>query len=330
MSNILVQTRPNWLARGGLLVAGAATGAAVAVAGVQAQRRIAAVETLTAEEAAPEGKFAVVDGYRVRYVEAGSPDAPAVLLLHGFLSSAESWRATFDSLADRYHLIAPDLFGFGYSQRTDEPVYTLRHQAEFVAALLDHLGVERAIVIGNSMGGAVALQLAISYPNRVERLVLVDAAAGYTRMGRSPSPLLGKVLQHTPLGKIMLAGTLYDDARLPQMLHIVYAHPDRMIPEVLPNYARPRRVRGNADSLLALLASSPDDNLPKDLGQIQVPALLIWGREDHVIPPPYAERLQGALPDNRLEWIEDCGHAPQEERPAEFNRLVREFLQTTG
>lgn len=311
------------VARGALLAAGAAFG----YAAVQADRRIAAVEQLTADDAAPDGTFATVGGFRVHYVEEGPPDGQAVVLLHGLAASSATWNPVIAALHDTYHVIAPDLLGFGYSQRSSEPIYTLRRRAQNLAALLDHLGVERATVVGHSLGGAVALQFACSYPVRVARLVLVDAVAGYDGKGRTPSPVAGEVLRRTPLGKIVLAQTFYDDARVRKILGSAYYNPAQVTPEVLENYRGPRRVRGSAESFLALTATRPDDDLPGCVPQIAAPALIVWGRQDRLVKPADAERLHADLPDSRLAWIEECGHVPQEEHPAEFIRVLRDFLE---
>jgi len=315
-----------WMARGALLAVGAAFG----YAAVQANRRIAAVEQLTAEAAAPDGKFATVGGFRVHYVEDGPPDGPPVVLLHGLAASSGTWHPVIAALRDTYHVIAPDLLGFGYSHRSSAPIYTLRRRAQNLAALLDHLGVERATVVGHSLGGAVALQFACSYPARVARLVLVDAVAGYDGKGRTPSPVAGEVLRRTPLGKIVLAQTFYDDARARKILGSAYHDPAGLTSEVLQIYRGPRRVRGTAESFLALTATRADDDLPDCVPRIAASTLIVWGRQDRWIKPADAERLHAELPDSRLTWIEECGHVPQEEHPARFIGVLRDFLEEAG
>ncbi|MDQ2809774.1 MAG: alpha/beta fold hydrolase [Chloroflexota bacterium] len=303
-----------------------AGGAALSMAGVQANRRIAAIEDSTPDAAAPDGQFVTVDGFRLHYVEAGPKDAPVLLLLHGFGSSTVSWQATMAALAGEYRLIALDLLGFGYSARSTARVHTLRRRATHVFGLLDALGIGQATLIGNSLGGAVALQCAWDAPERVPRLVLADAVAGYDGRGGSPSPLLGEVLSRTPLGNLLLANTFYDDARFAKGLRAVYHDPSRLQPETLAGYLAARRVRGNAATLLAITATPPDSDLPNAIAAIQTPTLILWGRQDRLMPAHYAEQLHRDLPHNRLEWIEDCGHLPQEECPAEFVAHLRAFL----
>jgi pimeloyl-ACP methyl ester carboxylesterase len=311
------------VARGTLLAAGAAFG----YAAVQANRRIMAMEQLTAEAAAPGGTFAMLGGARVHYVEDGPADGPAVVLLHGLAASSATWNPVVAALRGTYHVIAPDLLGFGYSQRSSVPIYTLRHRAQNLAALLDYLGIARATVVGHSLGGAVALQFACNYPARVARLVLVDAVAGYDGKGRAPSPVAGEVLRRTPLGKIVLAQTFYDDARALRILRSAYYDPARLTPEVLETYYGPRRVRGTAESFLALTATRPDDDLPGCVPGIAAPTLIVWGREDRWVKPGDAGRLHAELPGSRLAWIEECGHVPQEEHPARFIQVLRDFLE---
>ncbi|HUS14972.1 MAG TPA: alpha/beta fold hydrolase [Chloroflexia bacterium] len=314
------------VARWGLL-GGASVAGGLAV---RASRRVAAMETLTPEAAAPGGTFATVDGLRVRYLEAGPPDAPALVLIHGFGGMAETWGAVMGRLAGEYRLIAPDLPGFGYSERSSAPIFTLRRRAEGIVALLDHLGIGRATLVGNSMGGAVALQTAYSFPERVDRLVLADAVAGYDGKGTSPSPLLGEVLRRTPLGKILLTTLFYDDARAAKLVGAMYYDRGRFTPQMQAHYLRPRRVRGSLDSLLALTATRADDNLPTGIAAIATPTLILWGQDDRLVGPAYAERLHADLRDSRVVLIPDCGHLPQEERPDAFVAALRGFLTGTA
>ncbi len=303
-----------------------AGGAALSLAVGQAGRRIAAIEDSTAEAAAPDGHFVSVGGFRLHYVEAGPVAAPVLVLIHGFGSNTISWRATMAALAGEYRLIALDLLGFGYSARSTARVHTLRRRAAHVWGLLDQLGIRQATLVGNSLGGAVALQCAWDAPERVARLVLVDAVAGYDGRGGSPAPLLGELLRRTPLGTLLLANTFYDDARFAQGLRAVYHDPSRLTPETLAGYLAPRRVRGSAATLLAITATPPDSDLPNAIPAIQTPTLIVWGRQDRLMPAHYAEQLARDLPHSRPAWIEDCGHLPQEERPAEFVAHLRAFL----
>jgi pimeloyl-ACP methyl ester carboxylesterase len=291
-----------------------------------AKRRIAAVETLDAEEAAPGGAFATVGGFRIHYVTAGSPEKPAVVLLHGFGSSLLTWDAILGELADRYYLILPDLPGFGYSQRTTQPVHTMRQRAASVIGLLDHLGVRRAHFVGNSLGGAVALQIAFSQPERVDRLVLVDAVAGYRGMEGKAPWLLGRLLRHTPLGKIVLAATFYNPPFVQRILASAYHDPARLTPERIAEYTAPLRVRGSAATMLAVAATRRDDDLPPGLWAIRVPTLIVWGQQDRWIKPRWAERLHADIPGSRLMYLDDCGHVPHEECPEEFSWLLAGFL----
>jgi pimeloyl-ACP methyl ester carboxylesterase len=323
-----------WGARGVAAgVAGTAAlgaGAALAWAGARAARRIAAVETLSPREGAPEGRFVAIDGALTHYVEAGSPGAPVALFLHGLGASTATWAGPLAALAGDYHVIALDLLGFGYSDRVLTPTLTLRRRAAQVVGLLDHLGVVRATLVGHSLGGAVALQVACGHPARVERLVLVDAVAGFDSKGRSPSPRLGAVLRRTPLGPLLVGSLLYDDARAVKLIGAAYADPARFTPERQAAYLAPRRVRGSAAGLLALTATRADDDLDTCLAGIAAPTLILWGRQDRFVKPAYGAQLHARLPHSRLELIEDCGHVPQEEQPEAFLALLRGFLAGDG
>jgi pimeloyl-ACP methyl ester carboxylesterase len=304
-----------------------AGGAALALGGVAARRRIAAIEDSTPEAVAPAGgQFVTIGGFRLYYREAGPKDAPVLVLLHGFGANTTSWDAVIPRLRDDYRLIVPDLIGFGYSARSTARVFTMRRWAAHVAGLLDHLGVATATLVGNSMGGGVALQFAWDYPERAERLVLVDAVAGYDGRGGSPAPLLGEVLRRTPLGPMLLAWGFEDEARFRKALEFMYHDPSRLQPETLAGYLAPRRVRGSVDGILAMAATPPDTDLPNAVPSIWTPTLILWGRDDRLVPPRFAEMLARDLPNHRLVWIDECGHLPQEEQPEAFVAALRAFL----
>ncbi len=266
-------------------------------------------------------RFETLDGVRVRYVRAGS--GPAVLLLHGFASSIVTWRDVMPALAQGHDVVAVDLPGFGGSDQPGD--LSARLYPRLVPALLDRLGIAKASLVGNSMGGAAAVLTAAEHADHVERLVLLDSA-GFNmapgdrpfmvRLAGSPaSALLGRLPLHRLLVRQALRQVFFDDS------HVT--------PELVEEYAAPMMREGALGATRSLL-STPGFDTPEEFqahaAAIKAPTLVVWGREDAWIPVSHADRLVAAIPGARKLILESCGHMPQEERPAEVARLLKEFL----
>lgn len=309
----------------GLGVAGLATALGLAVA--VANRRLDASETLDPEAAAPDGQFITVDGVRLHYLDGGAltGDRPPVLLLHGFGASTTSWQHTMPALASHERVLALDLPGHGYSERVTTSTYTMRRTADLVAGFLTALDIGRVVVVGNSMGGAVALQLAISHPRRVARLVVVDAAIGSADTRRPPAGLM-RLLTAGPLGRALVYYTFGNPAFARRGLALSYADPTRLTDRAFNRYLAPLRVRGTARALVAMTTSPPDSDLPHRLATITAPTLILWGANDRLIPLATGERLRDLIPGSRLTILPGCGHLPQEECPALFHAALSPFL----
>lgn len=292
-------------------------GAAGLVAGAQylTRRR----ETLTIAEGARDGQFLAVDGALVHYLAAG--DGEPVILIHGFGASSFSWRHNLAALARHRRVYALDLPGFGYSSRSSDRQYSLRQMAHTLRRFLGHLGVARASLVGNSIGGAVALQLAHDFPESVDKLVLVGAFTA--RLG--PLPFVNLPLGRS-LALLLLHYAAGSEHRLATLIRGLYGDPDQVTPETVAGYFRPFCVKGSAAAIWAMLASPWDGDLPEQSGAIAVPTLLVWGDRDPIAPLAEGRRLERALPRARLVVFPGAGHAPAEEQPAEFNHLVNDFL----
>ena len=316
--------KPRRAPLGLLAAAGLIAGAAATIR--MANRRLDALETLDPQTAAPDGRFVTVDGVTLHYLDSGTVPSgePPVLLIHGFLSSTSSWRHTVPALAAHTRVLALDLPPFGFSARVTEPVYSMRWWADLVAGFLTALEIPCAVIIGNSMGGAVAVQTAISHPARVAGLVVVDGAVEGT--DRRPPPWLARGLLGGPVGRAFLYFTLENPRFERRMADLAWADPSRFTETERAAYRAPARVRDTARALLALTASARDDDLATGVSGITAPTLIVWGAQDRMIPAAVGERLQAGIPGSRLEVLPDCGHAPQEECPVEFQALLSAFL----
>jgi pimeloyl-ACP methyl ester carboxylesterase len=259
----------------------------------------------------PERKehYVRVQEWRLRFLEAGT--GPAVVLVHGLGGSAESWLTTLDALADRLHLYAVDLVGFGHS---DKPNLAYRVE-DFVACVRDFaeaLGVPSFALVGFSMGGQIAATFAASYPSRVRQLVLVASAGISTEY----TPALRQYTHYAA----SWAGTR-------KRLEALVVNP-QVITEELVNYAHTVAQLPGAERAFrkALSASGRAPRLTSLLGRITCPTLILWGQDDPVIPVQYAHVFRTGIANSRIHIFERCGHVPYREQPAEFLAALRAFL----
>jgi len=268
-----------------------------------------------------EGNYVRVQDVRVNYTERGRGDR-TVILVHGFGSSIYSWKDVLEGLEDEFHLYAMDVKGFGYTQKPDGADYSLLSLIDFVAEFMDAVGVQKASLVGNSMGGLLSLATAIDYPERVERLVLIDAA-GYPmklpfiiRAGTLPGvSQVGQLFYGEWTVRWGLEQVFHDDALVtPERVRAYY------LPSVTPNgIDAPRRLLRNFDPVLLEYAA-------RRFKRVRCPTLILWGAQDPWIPVENAHRFGADIPDARVVVLDRCGHAPQEERPAEVVPLLRAFL----
>jgi pimeloyl-ACP methyl ester carboxylesterase len=264
-------------------------------------------------------RFETVEGVRLRYVRGGS--GPAVLLLHGFASSIFTWRDVMPALARQHDVVAVDFPGFGGSEI--RPDLAPSDYPRLVVGLMDRLSIPRASLVGNSMGGGVAVVIAARHPDRVDRLALIDSA-GYN-FSDGDRPWILRAAGSKPVARIIEALPVRR-ALVTLGLRQVF-HDDRLVTaERIEEYVAPLLRPGAVAAAQSLLARRDDMGVPALAGGIRAPTLVIWGQEDEWIPVQHADRFLAAIPGSRKVVIEGCGHLPQEERPAEVARLLEELL----
>ena len=276
---------------------------------------------------ADRSRFAEIEGVRVHYQKAGEPELPPVVLLHGFCASNLVWSNVLLPLAESgLRVIAPDLVGFGFSAKPRAGEYTIDSQARVIIGLLDHLGIERATLVGSSYGGAVAATCALDFAERVERLVLVGAVTDdeakrqfFLRLGAAP--VLGDFV--TPL----LLGSRHLVRR---RMRKIYGEGAQVFNEqrVIAHHL-PLRAANTQHAVLRTLRRWKAERIAQAAHLIKQPTLLIWGENDRDIPLRHAEYLHKVMPNSRLIVFRRCGHLPQEEYPQEFTELVADFCGTT-
>ncbi len=257
----------------------------------------------------------------------GEPAAGTIVWIHGLTGSWQNWLENLPFFARTHRCIAMDLPGFGASEMPAEKI-TISGYAAAVDELLRVLGVTRATVVGNSMGGFIGAELAIRFGTRVERLVLVSAA-GLTVEHQRNEPALALLRRGSgllALGTGWLASKSDELARRPRsrraMLSIVAAHPDRLPAPLVSEQLRGAGKPGFIDALDALT----DYPIRDRLGEITAPTLVVWGTRDMLVPVRDAWAFGELIDDARVVVYENTGHVAMLERPVAFNALVAEFL----
>lgn len=261
----------------------------------------------------PTEKNVTVFGAKIRYLEAGDAAKPTVILLHGLGAQAESWALTIPALTANYHVIAPDQIGFG---KSDKPFlkYRVATYADFLDKFMSELKIEKAHLVGNSMGGWVATLFAIKYPNKVNKLVLADSA--------------GIVPANADVNQIyQLNNSTRDEIRA--NLKLIFASPILQNNEALVDQFFTQRVIANDGNTINAIIESiirKEDFLNDELGKVTKPTLIIWGKQDGLLPVSDAAIFNTGIKGSQLLIFDNCGHVPQFEKATDFNKAVLEFL----
>jgi pimeloyl-ACP methyl ester carboxylesterase len=273
---------------------------------------------------AERSRFALIDGVRVHYQEAGALTSPPLLLIHGFTASNFVWNDCLLPIAAAgFRVIAPDLVGFGFSDKPKQGEYTIEAQARMVVALMNHLKIERATLIGSSYGGAVAATCALDYADRVERLVLVDAVINDYAKRRpllrlAALPLMGDLISPLMLGSRKLIHSQMRKGYAPENMHLFDE-------ERMTAHHRPLLAAKTQRATLRTLRRWSAGRIEREAHRIEQPALLIWGEDDPEIPVEHGHRLFEKMKDARLVVFRHCGHMPMEEYPSEFTKVLTDF-----
>lgn len=273
----------------------------------------------------PLVRNAMVAGQELTYVDLGEGDGPPILFVHGLGGNWQNWLECLPRAAQERRAIAVDLPGFGVSPPPDAEV-TISAYARVLDALLEELGVEEAVVVGNSMGGFIAAELAIAHPQRVERLVLVSAA-GISSTSRSRRPTMTMFRVAGVVSSKALARSRDVVAR-PRLRHAILSsvirHPSRLRADILLEIMPGSNAPAFMDSLDALLDYDFTDRLP----EIRRPTLMVWGREDMIVPVADADEFERLIPDSRKVIFDETGHVAMLERPRAFNDCLMEFVSS--
>lgn len=264
-------------------------------------------EKLEAKYMTADDRFVVVAGARVRVREEGSADAPAIILLHGFSYSLESWDAWAARFKDDYRVIRYDLLGHGLTGPDPQERYAPLERAEFLGEVMDALGLQSAIVAGNSLGGLAAWRFASEYPGRVDALVLISPAA-YSINGVTEKPVAIPAAMKAYLMTAPEAGVRVS-------AELVYADDTKITPQRLEILRDMMRRKGNGKAMIASIEEFTLPDPAEALSRVTAPSLILWGEEDLMIPVTHGRQMVEAMPNALLITYPDVGHAAQEEAP---------------
>ncbi len=268
-------------------------------------------EVLDWRDVPRRGRLIDVDGENIHCVDEGR--GPPVVLIHGFGGHTYSYRYLIPELAPDHRVVALDLLGFGYSERVPDADYSHQAQAGRVLGLMDALGIQRASLVGHSMGGEVAMRVAAAHPERVDRLALVASVSGDRVRALPVTPLLKPFL---PLSSVLFGK---------QMLRVAFYDKSKATDEVWRAYHEPAMIRGSMHGLYKIMKHTRRDP-PIQFASITAPVLLMSAEHERIIPGWMSRRLRERFPTAETAVIGGAGHLLLEERPAECNAVLRRFL----
>ncbi len=308
------------------LAVGGALGAAVAVKMLMRSKSVDWDDVAQLIPHAEHSDFVSVDGARIHFQEFGDVTKPTILLIHGYTASLYVWKTAAPILAGAgFHVIAIDLLGFGYSEKPSWFDYAITSQARVIARFMNRIGVGRATVLGSSYGGAVAATLALDYPERVEKLVLVDTVCNdnlkhHPILKLAAIPGIGEAL--TPF---LVDSRAFQRYRMRGTL--APANHDLITDDRVESILRPLSAADAHRSLLATSRAWSAGRIEQDAHLINQPTLIVWGEDDKVIPVTDGHKLHDSILNSRFVILKNCGHVPQEEKSVAFAQLVTEFCR---
>ena len=277
----------------------------------------------------PDSHFADINGVRVHYKIAGQGE-PALVLLHGFASSLSSWREVMQPLSKYGTVVAFDRPAFGLTSRPmpgewiGQNPYSLDAQVDLTIGLMDHLGIKRGILVGNSAGGSIAARTALLHPDRMQALVLVSPAIYDTGGAPGWMRFLLQLPQMQLLGPLLARQFASSGEAFGRS---AWHDPSKLTPEIWAGYKKALRADNWDRGLWEFIRAGRASGLAPDLPKLTLPILVITGDDDRIVPTAQSIRLAGELPQAQLVVAPGCGHVTHEECPQDFMNAVGAFLQ---
>lgn len=273
--------------------------------------------------------FIDLNGYRICTRTSGSGE-PVFTLLHGFGASLFSWHKVMDTLSRSGTVIAYDRLGFGYSSKpiqinkSNRNPYDDQEQVDLLFALLDHFAIQKTILVGHSAGGLLALMAAIQKPEGIKGLVLEDPAVMRHPMIPACFMPFFRFQATKSVLNIFIRGVI---KKREVILERAWFDPQRIDQETRHGYFAPFQTEGMLDALFWMGASSRMSLSDREISAIHVPAIVIHGEEDRIIPARVGEHIAGLISGAHFAGVPACGHIPHEEKPDEFLKILSWFIQ---
>ena len=262
-------------------------------------------------------------GGQIHYRDEGNRDAPALVLIHGSNSHLQTWEAMIAELAGDHRLISVDLYGHGMTGPNPGGKYDAQTNIDLVTKVLDKVGVNKAVWVGNSMGGWLAWRAGLAVPERVSGLVLIDASGAQT--GEKSKPYLGARLAQSWLGQKLLP-EITPRFLVKSSLEENYANPERLSEEFVTRYWEMLLFPGNRTATIERSKTPREPEQWQKIGNLQMPVLLLWGEQDKVIPVSHGKGFEAAIPSSKLIVYPDAGHLPMEETPEQVARDIDAWI----
>lgn len=282
------------------------------------------VEELKKKYANTESEFIEIDGMQVHFRDQGlATDSLPIVLIHGTGASLHTWESWVNELKNKHRIITLDLPAYGLTGPNKTGDYSQDFYVNFIENFLLKLNIKRCVLGGNSLGGSITWAFALEHPERVGKMILVDAG-GYPMVSKSV-PIAFQIARMPIVGDLFKYILPY--AVIEKSLQNVYVHDDRITPELIERYYDLASRTGNRKAFLDRMRSSiKNDNYLK-IKTLTMPTLIIWGKEDGLIPLDVAEKFHKDLPNDTMIVFKDLGHTPMEEDPMKTVKAVKDFLR---
>lgn len=261
-----------------------------------------------------------VEIYYEKYINNSMPDAPVIVLIHGFLSSSFSFRKLIPYLKENFTLYSIDLPGFGESEKSKTFPYSLQNYGQLIIDFIDQMQLGKVNIVGHSMGGQIGLHAVRIAPDKISKLVVLGCSAYIKRAGG-----LLRSCCYIPLFSLGIRYWVQRKDIRKNLLEVVY-DPKLIDDEMITGYQKQLLDKNFYHSLVQLVRGREGDLESEDLLKINHPCLLIWGKEDKVIPVGLGHRMHFDLPNSTLKIYERTGHLLPEEIPDKLNKDICEFL----
>jgi len=271
------------------------------------------IQSLSAKGAGLSDKTIDLDGYTAHYFEGGDPSKPTLLLLHGLSDDKNSFVTSVRELSQNYRIILPDLPGHGGNAQAGLSDLSIAGQAAFINTLVTKLGIDNLVIGGNSMGGHTAVAFAANYPKKTRGLVLINAT--------------GMQLSNESVYRFFPDNV--DVAFIENTIRLVFVTPPQFPKPIIQHFANELKPRIEfLNALIKQVQEGKDFRLNEKAQAIEIPCLVIWGKEDQIVPIEYGNAYRQALPNASLVELENIGHSPQLEAPEQVQAELSAFMNS--